>query len=82
MGDHMKTTIEINDELLTRAKEACRREGKTLREIVEAGLRLALKSVPARPAPKRLPVSTAQPGFTAEFADADWAQMKEEGRRR
>jgi Arc/MetJ family transcription regulator len=39
MVAHMKTTIEISDELLTRAKERARRERTTLREVVEAALR-------------------------------------------
>lgn len=46
MGTHMKTTIEISDDLLERAKLQARRENKTLRDIVEEALRnqLRLKS--------------------------------------
>ena len=40
----MKTTIEIHDELLARAKRHARESGQTLRSVVEAGLRLALSS--------------------------------------
>lgn len=35
----MKTTIEIQSELLRRAKETARKDGKTLRALVEEGLR-------------------------------------------
>jgi hypothetical protein len=35
---HMKTTIEIADDLLIRARREARRERKTLREIVEEAL--------------------------------------------
>ena len=35
----MKTTIEIADDLLERAKRQARRENKTLREVVEEALR-------------------------------------------
>jgi hypothetical protein len=39
----MKTTIEIHDELLSRAKTLARRSGRPLRAVVEDGLRLALE---------------------------------------
>ncbi len=39
----MKTSIEISDPLLNRARALAAREGKTLRELVEAGLRLVLE---------------------------------------
>ena len=38
----MKTTLEIKDELLLRAKKLAQRSGRPLRAIVEEGLRLAL----------------------------------------
>ena len=42
MVPHMKTTVEISDPVLDEAKEAARREGSSLRALVEEGLRLAL----------------------------------------
>ena len=36
----MKTTIDIHDELLTRAKRLARGTGRPLRAVVEDGLRL------------------------------------------
>jgi len=44
----MRTTVTIDDELLARAKEAG--EGKSVSELVEAGLRLLI----ARDAQRRL----------------------------
>jgi len=46
MVTHMKTTIEISDDLLARARRDARREGKTLREIVEEALRQRLTTRP------------------------------------
>lgn len=40
----VKTTIEIHDELLERAKRHARKSGQTLRTMVEEGLRLVLSS--------------------------------------
>jgi hypothetical protein len=44
MLDPMKTTIEIQSELLRKAKETARKEGTTLRALVEEGLRSVLGS--------------------------------------
>ena len=46
----MKTTLDIQDELLARAKRYAHRTGRPLRAVVEEGLRRALAAdAPARP---------------------------------
>ena len=43
----MKTTIELPDELYRRAKVAAAASGRTLKELVEEGLELALDTTAA-----------------------------------
>ena len=42
----MKTTLDISDELLARAKRHAKKTGRPLRAVVEEGLRLALETRP------------------------------------
>jgi hypothetical protein len=53
MVTHMKTTIDIADDLLVRAKRQARRERTTLRDVVEDALRLKL-TAPSAHRPFRL----------------------------
>lgn len=50
----MKTTLDIDDELLARAKALSARERKSLTRLIEEGLRLRLRG-PARPAQRAMP---------------------------
>jgi hypothetical protein len=45
----MKTTIEVSDDLYRRAKSEAALRGRKLKDLVEEGLRLVLKTPPARP---------------------------------
>ena len=48
LSNDMKTTLEISDPLLEAAKLAARRQGTTLRALIERGLRLALDEQKSR----------------------------------
>lgn len=74
----MKTTIEIADDLLSRAKQLCRREGKTLRAVVEDGLRQVLKRGGRTAARRVKPVVFSKGGLTGEFRDAAWKTVRDE----
>jgi hypothetical protein len=76
MVTHMKTTIEVADALLERAKALASREGTTVRALVEDGLRLVLRG--RREAnPFRLKdASVDGMGLQPEFQDAGWERIR------
>ena len=45
----MKTTLDIHDELLARAKRHAKETGQPLRAVVEDGLRQLIDAAPPRP---------------------------------
>jgi len=50
----MRTTVDIPDELFRRAKVEAAQHGRTLKDLVEEGLRLVLeKDQPKTPAPEK-----------------------------
>jgi Arc/MetJ family transcription regulator len=77
MVTHMKTTIELSDEVLARAWRQAEREGKTLREVVEQALRQHLDAPDAGRAfkLKRRPFKGKgrQPGG----AEGDWQSVRD-----
>ncbi len=73
----MKTTIEIATPLLERAKRLAAREGVTLRELVEAGLRVELdKRRQAQPFELRDARVQGQ-GLQPEFQGKSWQQIRD-----
>ncbi len=71
----MRTTVNINDGLLQRAKELALRSGRPLGEVVDDGLRLLLNTMDdsRRRAPVELPTyggSGLQPGVDLEDKEA------------
>jgi len=73
----MKTTVEISDNLLRRAKEVARQQGKTLREVLEEGLARALETREAATPYHVEPVVFKGEGLTPEFQNAAWAQIRD-----
>lgn len=73
----MKTTIDIADDVLERAKRQAQREGTTLREVVERALRQQLASPEGRGSfrLKRHPFKGKgrQPGA----AEGDWQSVRD-----
>ena len=59
----MKTTLDIDDELLIKAKAVSARERKSLTALIEEGLRLRLRTRGSGHAPRRLPVYRGKGGL-------------------
>ncbi len=73
----MKTTIEIQDALLVRAKRYAKRNGRPLRAVVEEGLRLVL-STTATHSRYRLPdMSVGDPNDPDPLEAYSWQDLRD-----
>ena len=77
MVSHMKTTVEIGDDLVHRSKRLLRKQGGTLRGLIEEGLTLALERREKREKVTVKPVTFRGDGLQPEFRDASWEQIRE-----
>lgn len=75
MGAHMKTTIEIADNLLARAKARAKDQKITLRSLIEESLAATLDQ--PLPKAKVRPVTFGGKGLTREFEDASWDKIRD-----
>lgn len=74
----VKTTIDISDHLLNRAKEVARSEKTTLKELTEEGLELALARRASRGSRHVRPVVFKGQGLSPEFRGKSWAEIRDE----
>jgi hypothetical protein len=75
MVTHMKTTIEIADSLLLRAKIRAREKNITLRSLIEESLAATLDQ--AVPATRVKPVTFKGNGLSREFEGRSWDQIRD-----
>lgn len=69
---HMKTTLNIDDTVMTRLRREAARSGRTMSELVEAGLRLVLEPQRINPSPSLPPLPTFNLGpAKVDVADRD-----------
>jgi hypothetical protein len=76
---NMKTTIDVADALLEEARRVAARDRTTLRQLVHEGLRRVLEE--RRPRRHTFQLRQVEPGgggFQPEFADGDWARIRDE----
>ena len=76
MGD-VKTTVEVHDELLKRAKRHAKDTGQTLRCVIEEGLRLVLEQPPPPTGYKLPDLSVGDPDGPNPFEKYTFAEMLE-----
>lgn len=75
MVTHMKTTIEISDNLLLRAKKRAREQHITLRSLIEESLAVSLDQPLAT---KQVsPVTFKGKGLSREFEGASWDKIRD-----
>jgi hypothetical protein len=72
----MKTTLEISDSLLARAKQLAREQKVTLRSLVEEGLRKVIEVRPSRKPRKIEPVTFGGEGLSPEFSGMTWKRIR------
>jgi hypothetical protein len=79
MVSHMKTTLNIDETVMTELKREAARQGRTMSELVETALRSLFQS--QRMLPDLAPLPTFSSGGTyVEVADRDALYQAMEGR--
>ncbi len=73
----MKTTVEIHDSLLNEARRVAAREGRTVRALVEEGLRKVLAERKKSAAFRLRRASFKGEGLQPDVAGASWERIRE-----
>jgi hypothetical protein len=74
----MKTTVEIPDALLDRARRHARRTGRPVRSLIEEGLRLVLESERASAAYRLPDRSVGLEGASNPLESLSWQDLRAE----
>lgn len=77
MVTHMKTTVDISDDLMLRAKQAAVTSGTSVRRLIEQGLREVLARHGAEPTKRVNPVTFRGNGLRAEFRGRGWDAVRD-----
>ncbi len=77
MATHMKTTVNIAEDLLLRAKKEALAERTTLRSLIEQGLREVLARKAGSGQEPVTPVTFRGKGLQPEFRGKGWEQIRE-----
>ena len=77
MFPHMKTTIEISDAVLEEAKRVAAKEGVSLRDLVEEGLRRALSERDQQRPFELRDASVGGRGLQPGITPGSWDQLRD-----
>ena len=73
----MKTTLDIHDELLARAKRHAKETGRPLRALVEDGLRRVLAPAPPRTPYRLADLRAGDPNAPDPLEGYSWPELRE-----
>lgn len=73
----MKTTVDIHDELLIRAKRHAKETGRPLRALVEDGLRRALAAAPEQESYRLPDMRVGDPDAPNPLEHLSWAEVRD-----
>ena len=73
----MRTSVELSDGLLERARRLARRRGTTLRAVLEEGLRRVLSERESDPAFRLRDVTFGEGGLVEGLPEGDWERLRD-----
>jgi hypothetical protein len=77
MVAHMKTTVEIPDPVLSAARDLARREGTTVKSLIERGLRRELAEAEKEREFRLRRASFGGKGLRTDNQDVRWDRLRE-----
>ena len=77
-NSHMKTTMDISDNILIRAKALAKKENVTLRTLMEEGLEMAIEAHHTRNKYAVKPVVFSGDGLAPEYQQKGWTGIRDE----
>jgi hypothetical protein len=76
MVAHMKTTVELPDDLLREAQQVARAEGRTLKSVLEEGLRTVIARYKNSQQFELRDATVDGRGLNPELAEAGWERIR------
>ena len=75
---HMKTTVEIAEDLFARTREVAQREGTTLRTLIEEGLQIVLAQREQKSTYRWPDLSVGGEGLSPGVEEGVWEPLRDQ----